>query len=264
MFFSRRFDAIAEGLDAKFRGASYAGQNPADKGELCEMIVQEALGHLISGRLLLHRGGKVVDSTGKESRQCDIVITSRDTVPAFEAKGLYPVEAVYAIVHVTSSLDSAKLRDSVRAVQSVSIPKANARFAYLFDWDNVKAEHAVVFLERLPYQVVFAFAGDLADADVAGLEAQADQGPVVKNALPHLIVINKKVMLEKVISKDAQFVGGGKVESHFAKVSLEKMPGVFLTVIASELGKLSTWDQVAMPAYEHYFNADLAEYFRGN
>ncbi len=43
MFFNNYFNSVAEIIQAKFNGSSYNDQNPADKGELCEIFIKEFL-----------------------------------------------------------------------------------------------------------------------------------------------------------------------------------------------------------------------------
>jgi hypothetical protein len=262
MFFRSRFNAIAECLDARYKGATRNGQNPADKGELCEVILREALSPLFGSDYSLFRGGKIIDSTGQESSQFDIILTSRQGIPAFEEKGIYPIETVYGAVHVTSTLTSKKLKEDVESTKS--IPKASARFSKhmgpLIDWN----EHETVFRERLPYKVIFAFRGVVTDADLEWLENEAGKGAETKQTLPDLIVVNRTVVIEKVTSVDAVGVGGQPITSHFAKFNLTAEPGIFITLMANELHKFATWIGFVGPDYVPYFNADLKAQFEAS
>ncbi|WP_224798586.1 hypothetical protein [Idiomarina abyssalis] len=101
------------------------------------------------------------------------------------------------------------------------------------------------------------FRGDLSDDDLDWLEKQASKGIGAKQKLPDLIVVNKTLLVEKITNPKAVDFYGNKITSHFSKCSLTQDPGAFLTIMACELQKFSTWIGFVGPDYLPYFNADL-------
>ena len=83
MFIKAYFNSIMEKLDAEFRGMEIRGQNPSDKGELCEIFLKNLLDDIFSDQFKIFRGGKVINIDENESKQMDIVLLAKNTPKLF-------------------------------------------------------------------------------------------------------------------------------------------------------------------------------------
>ena len=127
MFFKDKLISIAEIIDAKFKGhATIANAAPSDKGELCELFIEQVLVEALGDSFKIFRGGRVVNCLGAESKQIDIILTGKKNIRLFEHKGIYPTETVYGCISVTATLSKQKLIDCCNEFKS--IPKTGYTF----------------------------------------------------------------------------------------------------------------------------------------
>ena len=92
------------------------------KGELREEDLRAALRPHLPGRFEL-TSGIVVNASGAQSKQQDVIIADSATVPPFIASGgltVQPVEAVVATLEVKSSATAETVRDGVAKALSVA------------------------------------------------------------------------------------------------------------------------------------------------
>ena len=94
--------------------------HPGERGLAREEILRQYL------REIVPRGfevttGFVIDSTGCQSLQQDLIIVRRDFHPTFQIGGarFFPVEAVSAVVEVKSTLNSSTLSSAIQNARSV-------------------------------------------------------------------------------------------------------------------------------------------------
>jgi len=59
MLFKNYFNSIADILEARLKGYEIKNMNPADKGELCELLIKDFLLDALSDNFKVFRGGKV-------------------------------------------------------------------------------------------------------------------------------------------------------------------------------------------------------------
>jgi hypothetical protein len=127
MFFKNYFLGVADVLQAKFHGHERSNQHSGDKGELCENFVQEFLKDSLADNFKIFRGGQVINSHGQQSKQLDIVLCGKRTIKIFGDKGIYPVESVFGVFSITSTLSFSKLKDCMHEFHS--IPKHDYYFS---------------------------------------------------------------------------------------------------------------------------------------
>lgn len=254
MFFKNYFIAQANILQERFRAFERDGQNPADKGELCEIILRNLLEHSFSNILNIHRGGKIIDSEGNESRQIDILLTAKNNLRIFEDKGIYPVESVIGTFSITATLDRRKLDDCIKEFQS--IPTANPRFDV---YDRREEVIVPAWKEKFPYKTVFAFRGPALGDWADELNNFVKSNPEKKRELPDLIVVNNIAMIRKLPGKPTILKDGREVDWDFihSELSTYHNPAAYIPVLLHEIYLLSNWQHYLTPAYRAYFNQEL-------
>lgn len=112
------FARVEETLLARFREAGFVS-HPGDKGDNREEILREFLQkHLPSKYGVLK--GEVITGSGGHSHSADIVIYDALNAPVlYKANtAVIPVESVYGIIEVKSSLSKAELLDTTAKIQA--------------------------------------------------------------------------------------------------------------------------------------------------
>lgn len=256
MFFKEYFISIVDCLNSKFEGIQRKGQNPVDKGELCEIFIKNFLCDFLSDQLKIFRGGKIINIDNLESKQIDIIITPKNTIKIFEDKGIYPIETVFGVFSITSTLDHPKFLDSIKEIKS--IPKKNPQFWFhpLFQKDPTKL---LAEWERLfPYKCIFGFTGDINQNWENYLNNLVKDNSNIKNFLPDIVIVNKKGMLQKIYPNN-KFSDGTQINKdfHYTDFSLYTNYGCIIIHIIKMLYNLSNWQYTITPYYEMYFNKDL-------
>lgn len=140
---------------------SHAGE----KGRNNEYVLSEFLNENLPKRYSVSTG-KVLAAGGKESGQIDLIAHDRLNTPALidaRAWSLVPVESVYAVISVKTTLTKTELRDSTSSIATVrSLPRTAA---ILYDTD-----HKIIFNEEAtlrPRGFIFAFKSDWASPENA-------------------------------------------------------------------------------------------------
>jgi hypothetical protein len=251
-------------LDDQFKGIERKGQNPADKGELCEIFIKNLLYDIFNDQFKIFRGGKIVNIDNKESRQMDVVLSAKNTVRIFGDKGIYPIESIFGAFSITSTLDHPKLFDDERGVieELKSIPKENPQIYYInpglikYSDENIKDMNERWF-RFFPFKCAFGFTGDINIKWEDELNEMVAADSNLKNFLPDLIVVNKKGMIRKIHDKPVKTLGGAIIDKDFLFTSFENVDyGIALVTIINELYNLSKWQNEIVPAYSVYFNKD--------
>lgn len=94
------------------------GHHPSD-GKFREDLIKVMLD--VIPQKYCKKGGFVIDSQGNISKEIDLIIYDEVYVPRFfmETYSLVPIESVVAIVQVKTTLDSTKLKDSIKNLNSI-------------------------------------------------------------------------------------------------------------------------------------------------
>src|SRR2546430_3804750 len=101
------------------------------------LIAQEYLQHYLPRPLEVVHGAEILDSEGKRSAECDLVVQSAATPPLLVGKSfhLVPVEWAYGVVEVKSRLDGCELRD---AQAKIARTKALRKLTYLSQTGDIQ------------------------------------------------------------------------------------------------------------------------------
>lgn len=92
-----------------------------EQGRNNERILEGFLAKYLAQRYTVSTG-KVIAATGALSDQIDLIVHDRLSTPQIsidEASALVPVESVYAVISVKTSLDKSQLRDAMSGIKSV-------------------------------------------------------------------------------------------------------------------------------------------------
>lgn len=97
-----------------------AVKHRGERGRAREEVLRQYLREVIPEGFLVATGF-IIDSTGKQSRQQDLIIVRRDYHPRFQVGGtqFFPVESVAAVIEVKSTLKSRTLRNAIENARSV-------------------------------------------------------------------------------------------------------------------------------------------------
>lgn len=109
------FQAASKQMMAETQGIVQALRHPGMKGDAGEEALRTFLRKYLPKRYNVGQG-KVVDFTGRESKQTDIIIAdAASTVPLYvdAVNMIVPIESVYAVVEVKTSLTSQSLSDGI-------------------------------------------------------------------------------------------------------------------------------------------------------
>lgn len=173
------FIAVEKQMQAELEAVRYALQHPGLKGIVNEEAVKRFLRQHIPDNLSVETG-IVVDSNGGASKQIDIIIFDKAKTPVlFFAGGVrvIPVECVYAIIEVKTSLDRAALEQCIRNMESV---KSLLRIAYYEP--GVIAHHKKMYGMDLPdwqtIYFVFAYESMPANSIIEQLEEYSKTVPI--------------------------------------------------------------------------------------
>lgn len=263
MFFKEYFISIADCLDAQFRGIQRAKQNTSDKGELCEIFIKNLLNDLFSDQFKIFRGGKIVNIDNRESKQMDIVLTAKNSIKIFGDKGIYPVESVFGIFSITSTLNHPKLFDGKNGVieEFKSIPKNNPQFIYNNIIDGLPGHEEKMlnyWHNKIPFKCVFGFEGDINESWEKELNQIVASDKDDKQRLPDLILVNKKGMILK-LNGPTKTNKGDIIDKdfHFTRFVNYTNYGAPLIQIATTLFALSDWQNTLITKYSEYFKKDV-------
>ncbi|CAD5256218.1 MULTISPECIES: DUF6602 domain-containing protein [unclassified Imperialibacter] len=256
MFFKNYFLGVADILQAKFLGHERENQHSGDKGELSENFVQEFLTDSLADNFKIFRGGQIINSSGKSSKQLDIVLCGKRTIKIFGDKGIYPIESVAGVFSITANLSFSKLKDCMKEFHS--IPK----YGYHFSIEKFYGETFVkqtmnTYKLLFPFTCVFAFKGDINERWVEEILGFLTKNKIDPALWPDLIVVNKKGMIE--LSRTKTESGTIDLRYQFVDFTDYTNYGICFTKILFHLYNLSHEEFILKPQYEQYFNKDLEE-----
>ncbi len=259
MFFKDYFISVAEVLNLKYKGIYRKNQNPADKGELCELFIKDFLLETFSDNFKIFRGGKIVSSDNSESKQLDIVLCSKKSLTIFGDKGIYPIEKVYGVFSITSTLSKKKLNDCIKEFQS--IPKKDPKFFYpaIAEYAKMSDPTMVRWNQLVPFKCVWAYSGKISGKWVLDLNKLVKEEKLDRHLLPDLIVVNKVGTLTKnhhLYEEPFKFLDNAPYYIfHDYKKTLHA--GAYLAQILDSLFLATTYQDVILPKYQAYFLKDL-------
>jgi len=151
----RHYAGLAKRMLSEIESISDQMSHAGEKGRNNEAILCEFLGRRLPSRYTVSTG-KVVATGGAESGQIDVIIHDRLETPAFidaHAWKLVPIESVYAVISVKTTLTKPELRDAIESLASVRcLPKKAA--SVLVNGRLAGVEDGLVLRPRA---LVFAF-----------------------------------------------------------------------------------------------------------
>jgi hypothetical protein len=152
----RHYDGIAQRMISELETISDEISHAGEKGRNNEEILKAFLARHLPTRYTVSTG-KVVSVGGRDSGQIDLIVHDRlDTPLLFDARAcsLVPIESVYAVISVKTTLNKDELRDAIKSIESVrALPRAAAlsksgnRFVPVSE-DQVLRPRALVFAFR--------------------------------------------------------------------------------------------------------------------
>jgi len=151
----RHYAGLAKRMLSELESISDQMSHSGEKGRNNEAILVEFLRRRLPTRYTVSTG-KVVATGGQESGQIDVIVHDRLETPAFvdaHAWSLVPVESVYAVISVKTTLTKPELRDALASLASVrSLPRTAASVLVAGRMEAVAEENVL-----RPRALVFAF-----------------------------------------------------------------------------------------------------------
>jgi len=114
---SDRFAHVEETLLSQFREAGFI-QHQGDKGENREEILREFLAKHLPKRYGVAKG-EIITRDGTHSHSADIIIYDADNAPVLHSgrTAVIPIESVYGILEVKSTLSKSELLDTTKKIE---------------------------------------------------------------------------------------------------------------------------------------------------
>jgi hypothetical protein len=178
-----------------------------EKGRNNEHVLAAFLNEHLPKRYWISTG-KVIAADGRESGQVDLIVHDRITTPAFveaRAWSLVPVESVYAVLSVKTTLNKEELRDSLESISKVRALPRTAAIRY-------DSNHMVSLREDetlRPRGFVFAFKSSWATPESAekafqDLLSEFDDSlrPNAVCALDQCLIIRRAYTTETILFKE--------------------------------------------------------------
>jgi len=264
MFFREYFKLLADSLDVKFQGMRRDGQNPTDKGELCEMFIKDVLYDLFSDNFKIYRGGKIVNINNLESKQLDVLLLPKNSIKLFGDKGIYPVESIYGVFSVTATLTHSKLfNDCIEGFKSIPKQDPQLEFLNFIEIPELNQKMVEGWYEMFPFKCVFGFTGDINATWETELNMLVKENPDLKSYLPDIIIVNKKGMIKK-LSGETKAIKADGTESttvdkdfHYTDFTEYNNYGAAISTFTQKLYDLGKWQYNFTVDYQSYFNKDL-------
>jgi hypothetical protein len=114
------FHTISRQMAEQIRLISQEISHPGMKGDSGEELIRQFLKKYLPKKYSIAQG-KVVDFTGNESKQIDIIIyDALQTIPFYtdEKNSIIPIENVFAIIEVKTAVNKAKLIEAIEVFKS--------------------------------------------------------------------------------------------------------------------------------------------------
>lgn len=130
MDIAKIFDEVAQQMRADWNKAKNATSHPVLKGASPETAFRDFLRQYLPKSLDIS-SGVIVDSTGNQSRQIDVIISDVAKTPIFYKNDLMrvvPIECVYAVIEVKAHLDCTEIDNIFKNMISVRHLKKEAYY----------------------------------------------------------------------------------------------------------------------------------------
>lgn len=203
----RHYEGLAERMLSEINTISDRMSHAGEKGRNNELVLREFLNGALPKRFAVTTG-KVIAVGGLESGQIDLIIHDRFHTPALmeaHAWSIVPIESVYAIISVKTTLDKEELRD---ALSSVATVRARPRRAAI----NYEANNKISWAEDQtvrPRGFIFGFKSswskpEAMDAAFRDLLPEFDDSlrPNAVCALDQCLITRKPYKTETILFKE--------------------------------------------------------------
>lgn len=207
------FESIAKNIDSD-RNASGIFDNRSDSGSAREDIIIRFLETHIPRRLHVSKGGFVINSEGKISKQIDILITNDLTIQFNHfaktdsiGKSFNILEGCLSIISVKSYLDKTSLIESLENLGSVPL---------LNDYKLKSNDpYEKYLIEQLPMKAIFAYDGSEPQTIVNHIhEHYAKKGNIDLRLTPQMIIVNNKYLINRSGKDGALLVDGTRTKPY--------------------------------------------------
>jgi hypothetical protein len=125
----QHYEGLTERMLSEIRTISGAMSHKGERGRNNELVLGQFLEQHLAQRYTVSTG-KVIAADGQESGQVDLIVHDRLNTPELvegRAWRLIPVETVFAVISVKTTLDRGELRDGLESVASVrKLPRTAA------------------------------------------------------------------------------------------------------------------------------------------
>lgn len=115
------FESISKKMTLDFSEVTSRINHNGEKGTARENVLQNYLRNYIPDKYTFSKG-TIIDCNDNQSRQVDIIIHDKYTTPYLidmDSTKVIPVESVYAVIEVKSTLTKEELRKSIENINSV-------------------------------------------------------------------------------------------------------------------------------------------------
>lgn len=157
MFRSRIITSIKTAM-AEFDEAARV-EHPGLKGRIREIAAKRIFEPILPEDFKIKVSGKIIDHTGFQSSEVDLVIYSKKKLPSImygEEDILFPAESVFYAIEVKSRLTAGEIRDAHSKAKNIL---NNIQYMHgFYDEDNRPIQHQITKI--IP--ALFAFSSDLA------------------------------------------------------------------------------------------------------
>lgn len=142
--------------------------HPGLKGEGNEAAIRNLISKFIPKKYGVG-SGIIIDKNGAHSNQCDIIIFDNQIYPeilSFTSTHIYPVDFVYAVIEVKTTLDSKSSKEAIDNIKSVRkldiIKKTWAQFYSIDESDqNNKKLLFSNLTSEAPYGIIYGHRSDI-------------------------------------------------------------------------------------------------------
>ncbi len=229
------FKGMDAQLNADFDSSAQIKHNPS-KGSDRESKLRDMLGDYLPKKFAIGSGA-VVDINGNQSRQIDIIIyDASEGFPLYGSTGnqLFPVECVYAVIEVKSTLTASELKKSYKNILSV---KNMQKSAYETRWKTPQ----VTFLYGELYDTfpvlgfVFAYNSSMKLSTVRDELTQIDDNDNISKNIDSLYILRKGVIYNHVIPPIDRYMMIPEKDSERVYFSSNKVLLLFYTSLSTVL-----------------------------
>jgi hypothetical protein len=159
------FESVSKNMENKFDEICKVMSHPSEKGGGIEEAFRKFLHDYFPKSLKISKGF-VFDSYGKMSDQLDVIISDATNTPIFyqddTGTQIVPVECVYAVIEVKTTLDGRELKKAFQNMESVRTLKKKAFVKDVPPYDNISVDMYGEYFDIWPINY-FVFSIDSID-----------------------------------------------------------------------------------------------------